>query len=47
MELTQQLREYAEERGLTTASAIAAGLDEKAAEYREVELVRLPSRGGG
>jgi len=45
MELTQQLRQYAEEKGLTTAEAIEAGLDEKARAYRHEEaegpLVRL------
>jgi phosphomethylpyrimidine synthase len=34
MELTQQLREYAEAKGLTTEAAIEAGLDEKARDYR-------------
>jgi len=49
MELTQQLREYATEKGLTTEAAIEAGLAEKAAEYREGEpadgpLVQLGGR---
>jgi phosphomethylpyrimidine synthase len=37
MELTQQLREFAEEKGLTTREAIEAGLDEKADEFRDLE----------
>jgi hypothetical protein len=41
MELTQQLREYAESKGLTSEAAIEAGLDEKAREYQQAELVRL------
>ncbi len=35
MELTQQLRAFAAERGLTAEEAIAAGLREKAAEFRQ------------
>ena len=34
MELTQQLRDFAAERGLSTEAAIDAGLDEKSAEFR-------------
>ncbi len=34
MELTQQLRDYAAERGLSTEAAVEAGLDEKSAEFR-------------
>ncbi len=44
MELTQQLREFAAEKGLTTEAAIEAGLDEKAREYRAGELVQLGAR---
>jgi phosphomethylpyrimidine synthase len=46
MELTQQLREYAEEKGLSEEEAVAAGMAEKAAEYREQELVQLGNPGG-
>ena len=41
MELTQQLREYAEEKGLSEEEAVAAGLEEKAREFRDQELVQL------
>ena len=34
MELTQQLRDFAAERGLSTEAAIDAGMDEKSAEFR-------------
>jgi phosphomethylpyrimidine synthase len=37
MELTQQLREYAESKGLTSEAAIEAGLEEKARDYRGTE----------
>jgi phosphomethylpyrimidine synthase len=42
MELTQQVRELAEEKGLTTAEAIESGLEQKAREFREADLVQLP-----
>jgi phosphomethylpyrimidine synthase len=45
MELTQQLREYAEQKGLTTDEAIRSGLDEKAAEFRDREQERLVQLG--
>ncbi len=41
MELTQQLREYAEEKGLSEEEAAAAGMEEKAREFRAQELVQL------
>ncbi len=34
MELTQQLRDFAAERGLSTEAAVSAGMDEKSAEFR-------------
>ena len=34
MELTQQLRDFAAERGLSTEAAVETGLDEKSAEFR-------------
>ena len=46
MELTQQLREYAEEKGLSAEEAVAAGLEAKAREFREQELVQLGASGG-
>ena len=45
MELTQQLREYAEQKGLTTEEAIRSGLDEKATEFRDREQERLVQLG--
>jgi phosphomethylpyrimidine synthase len=44
MELTQQLREFAEERGLTTQEAIERGLAEKAREFREQDVVKIGGR---
>jgi phosphomethylpyrimidine synthase len=38
MEITQQIRDYAEEKGLETVAAIDAGLEEKAREFRERRL---------
>ena len=38
MEITQQIRDYAEEKGLQTVEAIDAGLEEKAKEFRETRL---------
>ncbi len=43
MELTQQLRDFAAERGLSTEEAIEAGMDEKSAEFgtrRELYVTR-------
>ena len=34
MELTQQLREFAAERGLSEAEAVGTGMQEKSAEFR-------------
>jgi phosphomethylpyrimidine synthase len=34
MEITQQIREFADRQGVPVAQAIDAGLAEKAAEYR-------------
>ena len=49
MELTQQLRDYAEEKGLTSEEAVTSGLAEKADEFRQLEsdgaLVQLGRRG--
>jgi phosphomethylpyrimidine synthase len=38
MEITQQIRDYAEAKGLETVAAIDAGLEEKAREFREARL---------
>ncbi len=35
MEITRQIREYAEERGLETVDAVKSGLTAKSAEFRE------------
>ena len=42
MELTQQLREFADERGLNTADAIETGLKEKATDYNRKREIYLP-----
>ncbi|HEU4526213.1 MAG TPA: phosphomethylpyrimidine synthase ThiC, partial [Gemmatimonadales bacterium] len=38
MEITQQLREYAAERGISVSSAVETGLADKARQYREERL---------
>ncbi len=35
MEITQQVREFAREKGLDTQDAVAAGLIEKSAEFED------------
>jgi len=40
MEITQQLRQYAEERGIEVSTAVEQGLAEKARQYREERLAR-------
>jgi phosphomethylpyrimidine synthase len=35
MKITQDIRDYAAEQGLETAEALAAGMEEKAQEFRE------------
>ena len=42
MELTQQLREYADERGLEASDAVEAGLREKSEEFRQEREIYLP-----
>ena len=42
MEITQQLRDYAAERGVEIDRAVDSGLAEKAAEYRRERLTVLP-----
>ena len=42
MELTQQLRDFAAERGLSTEAAVEAGLDEKSAEFRTRRDLYVP-----
>ncbi len=45
MEITQQIRDYAAEQGLEDAEAVAAGLEEKAGEFREAGgEVYLPAK---
>jgi phosphomethylpyrimidine synthase len=43
MEITQQLREAAEQEGVSVAEAIETGLDQKAAEFRETQTGRPTS----
>ena len=50
MKITQDVRDYAEEHGLTSVEAIEAGMEEKAGEFRdEGGRVYLPisAAGGG
>ena len=42
MELTQQLRDFAAERGLSTGAAVEAGLEEKSAEFRTRPELYVP-----
>ncbi|MDE0839432.1 MAG: phosphomethylpyrimidine synthase ThiC [Kiritimatiellae bacterium] len=42
MRITEDIRKYAEEHGLTTAEALQAGMDEKAQEYRSTTVQILP-----
>ena len=44
MELTQQLRDYAAERGLDATDAVQAGLEEKSAEFRERRALYVPAK---
>ena len=44
MELTQQLRDYAAERGLDAPDAVQAGLEEKSAEFRERRALYVPAK---
>ena len=43
MELTQQLRDFAAERGLTPTDAVEAGLDEKSREFVEHRKLYVPT----
>ena len=45
MELTQQLRSFAEERNLEIPQAVEVGLREKAAEYRRRRLEAQEAQG--
>jgi phosphomethylpyrimidine synthase len=40
MKITQDVRDYAEQKGLTVVDAVEVGLAEKAAEYRKLRLQR-------
>ena len=44
MEITQQLREFAAERGLTTAAAADAGMQEKSDEFRQRPELYIPAK---
>jgi len=39
MELTQQVRDYASERGLSEEEAVRAGMQEKATEFRKAREI--------
>ena len=43
MELTQQLRDFAAERGLTPTDAVETGLDEKSREFVEHRKLYVPT----
>jgi phosphomethylpyrimidine synthase len=42
MELTQQVRDYAKQKGVEEAAAVEAGMDEKSAEFRKGREIYLP-----
>ena len=44
MEITQQIRDYAAERGLDERTAVQAGLDEKSAEFRKGREIYVPAK---
>ena len=44
MEITQQIRDYAAERGVGEEQAVKAGLDEKSAEFRERREIYVPTK---
>ena len=44
MEITQQIRDFAAERGVDEAKAVEVGLDEKSAEFREQRELYVPVR---
>ena len=44
MEITQQIRDFAAERGVDEAEAVEVGLEEKSAEFRERRELYLPVR---
>ena len=44
MEITQQIRDFAAERGVGEAQAVKVGLDEKSAEFRERREIYVPAK---
>ena len=44
MEITQQIRDYAAERGVGEERAVKVGLDEKSAEFRERREIYVPAK---
>ena len=44
MEITQQIRDYAAERGVDERAAVQAGLDEKSAEFRNAREIYVPTK---
>ena len=45
MELTQQVRDYAREKGVEEASAVAVGMEEKALEFRRQPEIYVSAKG--
>jgi phosphomethylpyrimidine synthase len=45
MELTQQVRDYARDHGLNDQAATAAGMEEKALEFRRRREIYVPVGG--
>jgi phosphomethylpyrimidine synthase len=43
MELTQQVRDYAREKGLDEPSAVTAGMEEKSLEFRRRSEIYVPA----
>ena len=44
MEITQQIRDFAAERGLDERAAVQAGLDEKSTEFRKAREIYVPTK---
>jgi phosphomethylpyrimidine synthase len=44
MELTQQVRDYANAKGIDAAAAVGAGMEEKALEFRKAREIYVPAK---
>jgi phosphomethylpyrimidine synthase len=42
MELTQQVRDYAKQKGLDETNAVGAGMEEKSLEFRRGKEIYVP-----